>query len=165
MALVSSSSSIARNAAIAALACMGTAVTAASAAAPPAGGPAAAGRYVGRTAQGIAVQLGAPRHRRRTFRYRARLHCNDGSTFLDRYFTDAVAVRDGRFAAALSSDHGAVRTSVRGRIAGRRARGTLRIVERYSEVPNPSGDTPLDANGAIVCDSHTVGWSATHRGG
>ena len=122
-----------------------------------------AGRYVGHTTQGIAVQLSAPHHGLRTFRYRATLHCSDGSTFLDRYFTDSFAIRHGRFANHHVSDRGAVTTSVRGRIIGRHAHGTLRIVERYSEVPDSQGDTPLDANGAVVCDSHTVRWSATAR--
>jgi hypothetical protein len=56
-----------------------------------------------------------------------------------------------------------VLTTVTGTLHGRRARGTIRIVERYSESPDSHGDTPLNADGAIVCDSDVVRWSAATR--
>jgi hypothetical protein len=117
--------------------------------------------YRGRTAQRIAVQLGPQRSFGRAFRYRARMSCSDGSKFLDSYFTDDVVVRHNRFSTRVSSSGGAVLTKVTGTLKQDSAHGTIRIVERYSEIPTPQGDTPLSADGAIVCDSHTVGWQAT----
>ena len=98
------------------------------------------------------------------FRYRAGMRCSDGSTFLDDYFTDDVRVRNGRFSSRVSSSGGAVCTQVAGTLRGRQARGTIRIVERYSERPDAQGATPLAADGAIVCDSRVVRWSATAAG-
>jgi hypothetical protein len=119
--------------------------------------------YRGRTAQGIAVQLGPQRSFGRAFRYRARMSCSDGSKFLDSYFTDDITVRHNRFSTRVSSSGGAVITKVTGTLQQNRAHGTVRIVERYSEIPTPQGDTPLSADGAIVCDSHAVRWNATAR--
>jgi hypothetical protein len=134
----------------------------ATAVAAPAGNGRAA-TYRGHTAQGIAIRLGPQRAVGRAFRYRARMSCSDGSTFLDEYFTDDVRVRHDRFASRVSSSRGAVITWVTGRLSPTKARGTIRIVERYSEIPDSQGDTPLAANGAIVCDSHVVRWTATAR--
>ena len=122
------------------------------------------GVFRGRTAQGIQVRLGPLRLSTRAFRYQARMACSDGSTFLDDPFTDQVRVRHGRFASRFVSSGGAVVTTVTGTLRGRRARGTIRIVERYSEIPNPDGTTPLAADGGILCDSQTVHWTATARG-
>jgi hypothetical protein len=132
------------------------AASAASMASPPPS-------YAGRTAQGIRVELRALSHGRWRFRYRARLNCSDGSVFLDRYFTDAVEITRGRFASRFGSNRGAVVTSVAGRVKGNRSRGSIRIVERYSEVPDTHGDTPLDPAGDIVCDSGLVSWQAAAR--
>jgi hypothetical protein len=46
------------------------------------------------------------------------------------------------------------------RILSRRRRH-VPIVERFSEVKDSDGDTPLAADGASVCDSGTVRWSAS----
>ncbi len=116
--------------------------------------------YSGKTAQGIAIRLAAQRGSARWFRYRATLTCNDGSTFLDDYFSDDVTVRDNHFSVSDTSNAGAISTQVTGSLSGQRASGTIRIIERYSEVA-VNGVTPLAANGAIVCDSHTVKWSAS----
>lgn len=142
------------------LAALATASWSAGAVASPAA-RSAGSTYRGRTAQGIAIQLGPQRAFGRAFRYRARMSCSDGSTFLDSYFTDDVRVRHGRFSNRVSSSGGAVLTSVGGTVHLTTARGTIRIVERYSEIPNAQGDTPLAADGAIVCDSHVVRWTAT----
>lgn len=123
--------------------------------------PSSGATYRGRTAQGVAIRLGPQRASGRAFRYRARMSCSDGSTFLDDYFTDDVRVRHGHFASRVSSSRGAVITRVTGRVRGTRAGGTIRIVERYSEIPDAHGNTPLAADGAIVCDSHVVRWTAT----
>jgi hypothetical protein len=120
------------------------------------------GAYRGRTAQRIVVQLGGQHSSVRAFRYRARMRCSDGSSFLDSYFTDYVRVRNGRFSSRVASSRGAVITRVTGVLSGRLAHGTIRIVERYSEIPDANGDTPLAADGAIVCDSRTVRWTAHH---
>jgi hypothetical protein len=122
--------------------------------------PAANATYRGRSAQGIAVRLGSTGRDGRAFRYRARMRCSDGSTFLDAYFTDYVRVRRGRFDSRVTTSAGAVKTVVTGTLLGARAHGTIRIVERYSEVPDPNGDTPLAPDGAIVCDSGVVRWRA-----
>src|SRR5215469_9528040 len=74
--------------------------------------------YRGRTAQGITVRLGPTGRDGRAFRYRARMRCSDGSTFLDDYFTDDVSVRRGRFASRVTSSGGAVKTAVTGRLVG-----------------------------------------------
>lgn len=119
------------------------------------------GAYRGRSAQGIAVQLGPRRSSGRTFRYRARMTCTDGSTFLDDYFSDQVRIRRGRFSSRVSSTGGAILTIVTGTLHGLQARGTIHIIERYSEIADPMGNTPLAADGAIVCDSQLVHWTAT----
>jgi hypothetical protein len=119
--------------------------------------------YRGRSAQGIAIRLGPAGRDGRAFRYRARMRCSDGSTFLDAYFTDYVRVRRGRFDSRVTTSAGAVKTAVAGTLLGVRARGTVRIVERYSEVPDANGDTPLAPDGAIVCDSGVVRWRAVSR--
>ncbi len=116
--------------------------------------------YRGRSTQGIAVRLGPAGRDGRAFRYRARMRCSDRSTFLDAYFTDYVRVRRGRFASRTSTSGGAVKTTVTGALAGATASGTIRIVERYSELPDANGDTPLAPDGAIVCDSGVVRWRA-----
>ena len=89
------------------------------------------------------------------------MRCSDRSTFLDAYFTDYVRVRRGRFDSRVRSSAGAVKTTVTGRLLGTTARGTIRIVERYSELPDANGDTPLAPDGAIVCDSGVVRWRAS----
>jgi hypothetical protein len=119
--------------------------------------------YRGRTAQGIAVRLGPAGRGGRAFRYRARMRCSDRSTFLDVYFTDYVQVRRGRFGSRVTSSGGAVKTAVTGALRGATARGTVRIIERYSELPDAHGDTPLAPDGAIVCDSGIVRWRASAR--
>jgi hypothetical protein len=116
--------------------------------------------FRGRTAQGITVRLGPRRAFRRAFRYQARMRCSDGSTFLDRAFTDDVTVRRNRFSSRFSSSGGAVLTRVTGVLRPPRARGTIRIIERYSEIPDPHGDTPLSPDGGILCDSRVVRWTA-----
>jgi hypothetical protein len=119
------------------------------------------GTYRGRTTQGISVRLAAASATGdRWFRYRAKLKCNDGSTFLDDYFSDDVSVRGGRFSTSYTSNAGAVTTKVTGILSGSRATGTIRIIERFSEVRDSNGDTPLAADGAIVCDSGSVHWAA-----
>jgi hypothetical protein len=119
------------------------------------------GTYHGKSTQGIAVSLAAAsKSGARWFRYRARMTCNDGSTYLDDYFADDVAVKHDRFSVSYTSSAGAVTTKVTGALSGVNAKGTIRIVERFSEVKDPSGDTPLAADGAIVCDSGTVHWTA-----
>jgi hypothetical protein len=119
------------------------------------------GTYRGKTKQGIAVRLAtASKSGARWFRYRAKMACNDGSTFLDDYFSDDVTVKHDRFSASYTSNAGAVTTKVTGALSGAHAKGTIRLVERFSEVKDPSGDTPLAADGAIVCDSGTVHWTA-----
>ncbi len=115
--------------------------------------------YTGRTAQGIPVRLAQAVRNTRSFRYRAKMTCNDGSTYLDDFFSDDVTLRDNRFSLSYTSDAGAVTTKVTGSLRGATATGTVRIIERFSEVP-VDGATPLAADGAIICDSKTVKWSA-----
>jgi hypothetical protein len=116
--------------------------------------------YQGTSHQRLAVRLITTRSGAGSFRYQARLQCSDGSTFTDDAFTDDVTLRHDRFGATVSTSAGAVSTRVTGIVIGSRARGSIRIVERFSEIPDGAGDTPLDANGGIVCDSHTVRWTA-----
>jgi hypothetical protein len=119
------------------------------------------GTYRGKSAQGIGVSLAAAtKGGTRSFRYRAKMKCNDGSSFLDDYFTDGVTVKRDRFSVSYTSDAGAVTTKVSGLLSGMHAKGTIRIVERFSEVKDSNGDTPLSADGSIVCDSGTVHWTA-----
>ena len=142
------------------LAILTAAVQAAGATPRAANGATASTALYGRTTQGTRVQLGAQRGALRAFRYRAELKCSDGSTFLDSFFTDDVRLRLGRFSDRHSSSRGAVVTDITGKVAATSASGTIRIVERYSEVPNTHGDTPLDPTGAIICASGVVGWHA-----
>jgi hypothetical protein len=116
--------------------------------------------YAGRTTQGIAVHLAAQVKGARWFRYQAKMACNDGSTFTDDYFSDDVSVAHDRFSVRYTSNAGAVTTHVQGVLSGKQARGTIRIVERFSQVA-VNGNTPLSATGSIVCDSGTVRWTAT----
>jgi hypothetical protein len=115
--------------------------------------------YVGKTAQGIPVRLAKAVKNTRYFRYRAKMTCSDGSTYLDDFFSDDVTVTHNHFVDAYTSNAGAVTTRVTGTLKGTRATGTVRIIERFSEIA-VNGTTPLAANGAIVCDSKTVKWSA-----
>jgi hypothetical protein len=101
----------------------------------------------------------------RAFRYQARLACSDDSTFTDAPFTDQVRLRGERFSLSRWTDRGAVHVVLTGVVRGATARGTIRITERYSEVPDSHGDTPLNADGGILCDSGTVGWRAKLAGG
>jgi hypothetical protein len=146
------------------LALVGLAIGAAGTLAVGAAGALARGTasatYRGRSSQGIAVRLGPAGRVGRAFRYRARMRCSDHSAFLDTYFTDYVRVQRGRFASRVTSSGGAVRTAVTGGLMGATASGTIRIVERYSELPDANGDTPLAPDGAIVCDSGVVHWRA-----
>jgi len=116
--------------------------------------------YRGRTAQGIVVTLSAPLGSERTFRYRAKMKCTDGTTWLDDYFTDRVTVRAGRFSSRHRADRGAIATVVTGKLVGKRASGTIAIVERFSATPTEGGITPLSGTGAIRCESATVHWGA-----
>ena len=120
--------------------------------------------FSGVTAQGMAVRLGPRRGTHRSFRYRARLSCSDNSTFTDDPFIDSVRLRAERFSLSRWTDARAVHVVLIGVIRGRSAHGTLRITERYSEVPDSHGDTPLNANGGILCDSGTVPWRARLTG-
>lgn len=142
------------------------AATAPAAAATAVSAPPQAGAvFTGRTAQRMAVRLGPLHGKLRTFRYRARLRCSDDSTFTDASFTDQVRLRGGRFSLSRWTDARAVHVTLTGVVSERRAHGTIRITERYSEVPDAHGDTPLDANGGILCDSRTVDWRAKLVGG
>ena len=115
--------------------------------------------YTGKTTQGISVRLAKAVKNARWFRYRAKMTCSDGSTFTDDYFSDDVTVTRNRFSLTYTSNAGAITTKVTGTLSGTRASGTVRIIERYSEVA-VNGVTPLSADGAIKCDSKTVKWSA-----
>ena len=119
-----------------------------------------AGTLRGRTAQRLVVTLGPTRAGRRTFSYRAKLSCSDGTTFTEGRFADVVRVRRGRFRTVHTSHRGAIRTTVRGRVSGRRASGTIAIVERYRASLDPAGTSPLDRRGAVTCRSGSVRWTA-----
>jgi hypothetical protein len=114
----------------------------------------------GRSSQGLAVTLGRPSNGVRSFSYRARLDCSDGTSFTEGRFADLVRPRRGAFTVRHTSDRGATRTAVSGRIRGSRARGTLSVVERYAAVVDSSGAAPLDPRGPVVCTSGTVRWTA-----
>ena len=130
-----------------------------------AGGGAASGSTAGRalhgkTSQGLRVTLGRASRGVRSFSYRARLDCSDGTSFADGRFADDVRPRRGAFRVRHTSDRGATRTTVAGRIRGTHAGGTLRIVERYGTGLDPSGAAPLDPRGPVICTSGTVRWTA-----
>jgi hypothetical protein len=114
----------------------------------------------GRSAQGLHVTLTRPHSGVRSFSYRARLDCSDGTSFLEDRFADDVRPRRGKFSVHHTSDRGATRTAVAGVIHGNHARGTLRVVERFAASLDPSGATRLDPHGAVTCSSGTVRWSA-----
>ena len=114
----------------------------------------------GKTRQGFHVTLGRPSHGVRSFSYRARLDCSDGTSFTEGRFGDDVRPRRGSFRVRHTSDRGATRTTVAGRIRGNHAGGTLRISERYGTGLDPSGAAPLDPHGPVVCTSGTVRWTA-----
>jgi hypothetical protein len=120
--------------------------------------------FRGKTSQRMGVRLANERSQAWVFRYQARMRCSDGSTFTDDPFADTVIVRRGRFSERVTTSHGAVSTRVAGTVGRRVATGTIRISERYSEVPTANGDTPLDPNGGILCDSGTVRWTARIAG-
>jgi hypothetical protein len=147
---------------VAAIAAAAPAVAAGDArsAVPGSGAVRADAVFTGLTAQGMAVRLGRLHGAGRAFKYRARLSCSDDSTFTDDPFTDMVRLRRRRFSLSRWTDAGAVHVRLTGVVRGRTARGTIRITERYSEVPDAHGDTPLSADGGILCDSGTVHWRA-----
>jgi hypothetical protein len=119
--------------------------------------------YHGKSSQGIAVSLGAPSGSARSFRYRASMKCTDGTSWLEDYFTDRVSVRGGRFSSHRSADRGAIVTTVTGTLEGKQARGTIKIVERFSAVLGAGGLTALSGTGTIRCQSPTVRWRAAAR--
>jgi hypothetical protein len=121
--------------------------------------------FTGVTAQGMAVRLGPQRRVGRTFKYQARLRCSDDSNFTDDPFTDIVRLHGRRFSLSRSTDADAVHVRLTGVAGDRTAHGTIRITERYSEVPDAHGDTPLNADGGILCDSGIVQWNAKLAGG
>jgi hypothetical protein len=131
-----------------------------------AGGGAAAGRSTpgralhGKTRQGFSVTLGRPSRGVRSFSYRARLDCSDGTSFIEGRFADDVRPRRGAFRARHASDRGATKTTVAGVIRASRATGTLKIVERYGTVLDASGAARLDPRGPVTCTSGTVRWTA-----
>jgi hypothetical protein len=106
----------------------------------------------------MAVRLGRLRGRGRSFKYQAGLNCSDDSTVTDYPFTGVVRLHGHRFSLSRWTDAGAVHVRVTGVVRGRSAHGTIGITERYSEVPDAHGDTPLDADGEIFCDSGVVRW-------
>ena len=126
-----------------------------------ASGRATSGRALhGRTGQGLSVTLGRPSGGVRSFSYRARLDCSDGTSFTEGRFADDVRPRRGAFRVHHASDGGATQATVAGRIRGSRAGGTLRIVERYGTGLDASGAAPLDPRGPVTCTSGTVRWTA-----
>ena len=114
----------------------------------------------GKTRQGFHVALGRPSHGVRSFSYRARLDCSDGTSFAEGRFADDVRPRRGIFRVRHSSDRGATTTTVAGTIRGNHASGTLRIVERYGTGLDASGAAPLNPHGPVTCSSGAVRWTA-----
>lgn len=114
----------------------------------------------GKTSQGLSVTLRRPSRGVRSFSYRARLDCSDGTSFSEGRFADDVRPRRGAFRVRHTSDGGATKTAVAGTIRGNRAGGTLRIVERYGTRLDSSGAAPLDPRGPVTCTSGTVRWTA-----
>jgi hypothetical protein len=114
----------------------------------------------GKTRQGFHVTLGRASHGVRSFSYRARLDCSDGTSFIEGRFADDVRPRRGTFRVRHTSDGGATKTTVAGTVRGTRASGTLRIVERYGTVLDASGAARLDPHGSVTCTSGTVRWTA-----
>jgi hypothetical protein len=114
----------------------------------------------GKTRQGFSVTLGRPSRGLRSFSYRARLACSDGTSFTEGRFADDVRPRRGAFRVRHTSDRGATRTTVAGTIRGNHAGGTLRILERYGTGLDASGAAPLDPRGPVTCTSGTVRWTA-----
>jgi hypothetical protein len=126
-----------------------------------ASGRAFAGRALhGKTRQGLSVTLGRPSRGVRSFSYRARLDCSDGTSFTEGRFADDVRPRRGAFRVRRSSDGGATKTTVAGSIRGNHAGGTLTVVERYGTGLDASGAAPLDPRGPVTCTSGTVRWTA-----
>ena len=126
-----------------------------------ASGRSTAGRSLhGKTKQGFSVTLGRASRGVRSFSYRARLDCSDGTSFNEGRFADDVRPRRGAFRVRHTSDGGATKTTVAGTIRATRATGTLRIVERYGTVLDASGAAPLDPRGPVTCTSGTVRWTA-----
>jgi hypothetical protein len=132
-----------------------------SAGAGAASGRSTSGRALhGRTSQGLSVTLGRPSRGLRSFTYRARLDCSDGTSFNEGRFADDVRPRRGAFRVRHAADGGATKTTVAGTIGRSGARGTLRIVERYGTGLDASGAAPLDPHGPVTCTSGTVRWTA-----
>ena len=122
----------------------------------------AAGRFTGKSKQGLTVSLG-PLHRdgTRIVRYQAKMSCSDGTTFTDGVISDQVTIRrSGRFSDAWSDSKGAFSTSINGKIVGNTVSGRQRVQERFSDTPDANGFTPTDPKGPVRCDSGRVKWSA-----
>ena len=132
-----------------------------SAGAGAASGRSPAGRALhGKTRQGLSVTLGRPSRGVRSFSYRARLDCSDGTSFTEGRFADDVRPRRGAFRVRHTSDGGATKTTVAGSIRGNHASGTLTVVERYGTGLDASGAAPLDPRGPVTCASGMVRWTA-----
>jgi hypothetical protein len=126
----------------------------------PASGSTATRALSGKTRQGFHVTLGRPSRGVRSFSYRARLDCSDGTSFIEGRFADDVRPRRGVFRVRHASDGGATKTTVVGTIGTSRAAGWLKIVERYGTGLDASGAAPLDPRGPVTCTSRTVRWTA-----
>jgi hypothetical protein len=121
--------------------------------------------FSGKSKQKLRVSLSNQnKNRIRVFRYQATMNCSDGTSFTDGVVSDEVRVRhSGRFSDSFKDDKGAFITKITGRIKGKRASGKLRVRERYGDVPDANGFTPLDPKGSVSCDSGTVRWTAKSK--
>jgi hypothetical protein len=108
----------------------------------------------GRSSQGLAISLGPVRRSGlRTFSYKVRLGCSDGTTFTEMRFRDDVRPRRGRFRVSLTTSRGAVQTTVKGTVTSTRATGIIRVTERFRASLNADGSSPLNRRGTVLCRS------------
>jgi opacity protein-like surface antigen len=122
------------------------------------------GKYKGKTNKHNPVTFRVTHKKQLTHftHYRLKMRCSDDESFrvkkrpLDsgpkRLFIDDA----GRFAFTVTYTDGG-RWIVRGRIKGRRAKGTLRMIVRFNSDNRPA------KHGKIRCTSGKLHWTAKHR--
>jgi hypothetical protein len=114
------------------------------------------GKYAGRTGQKQSITFNAGARSVKYLRVRYKGTCTDGGASNGNQGPLTARIRSGRFSFNGVSSSGATKFHVDGRLAGRRATGTLHGTSRFDADGRP------DPNGTTVCSTGTVHWSARH---
>jgi len=107
------------------------------------------GRYTGRTADKRAVSFRVSGHRVRSFAFRARWRCDNGTGFVTHATFKAIKIRGHRFSSAFATRSRGLATTIRGTFKGRRATGTIRRRAHFDS------HRKLARTGKLTCSVNT----------